>query len=274
MTGRRVARPGESSARPQQNSRSITICPAPPRVPCRAKNDECTGKNAEQLSLLCPLSCGMCDLTCQDQHNACGDWAKAGHCSSNAAYMIKECPTSCGICSPTCKDVHEDCPGWTRAGACGENPTFMLKNCPVRQWLVLAGTPTDLHPPPPDRCRPLRQRVLAQCCARRPRDARVSPSDTMPTGTTDGAIRAPHSRADPRPRYGPSRSAVARAVPQVACGVCKDECKDTHRDCPGWVATEDGGSGATRPTLATPDSAPQPLGSAATMRPCGFAPRA
>lgn len=52
---------------------------------------------------------------------SCGNWAKAGHCTSNPVFMLKACPTSCGLCTPTCKDVHDDCAGWTAAGACGDN---------------------------------------------------------------------------------------------------------------------------------------------------------
>jgi hypothetical protein len=86
-----------------------------------AKDGECSGKNAEYLSVLCPHSCGTCTLTCSDTDQSCANWAKQGDCQSNAGFMLKTCPTSCGLCTPTCKDVHEDCTGWTAAGACGDN---------------------------------------------------------------------------------------------------------------------------------------------------------
>lgn len=99
--------------------------------PLAAKNGECTGDNADHLATLCPHSCATCTITCKDTEDACGSWAKEGHCKSNSAYMLKACPTSCGLCSPVCQDVDNDCPGWTASGACGDNPEFMLKHCPV-----------------------------------------------------------------------------------------------------------------------------------------------
>lgn len=44
------------------------------------------------------------DGTCQDLDDACPDWAKAGECTHNAAYMVGDrkfpgaCLESCGRC--------------------------------------------------------------------------------------------------------------------------------------------------------------------------------
>lgn len=78
----------------------------------------CTGQYEEYMTINCPYSCGICDLTttttsttstttttttpqpaeCTDNSRYCSSWARYGECEHNPAYMLVNCKRSCDNC--------------------------------------------------------------------------------------------------------------------------------------------------------------------------------
>ena len=85
--------------------------------------------------------------TCRDEHENCLEWANAGECSNNPAFMYTHCRRSCASCDEDvtepapapeavekeseCKDQHEQCAPWASrtVSECDSNPGYMHKNC-------------------------------------------------------------------------------------------------------------------------------------------------
>ena len=94
-----------------------------------AKEGHCES-NQEYMLKNCPTSCGVCSAKCYDKEvEKCGDWARHGECTKNPS-ILSTCPVSCGVCSSVCLDKLNDCPQWAAAGDCHKNRAFMLKECP------------------------------------------------------------------------------------------------------------------------------------------------
>lgn len=75
---------------------------------------------------------------CRDTNARCIDWANAGECGKNQAYMMRSCPRSCNACSESdaeaegaahLEDSNKLCPQWAAAGECANNPTYMHHMC-------------------------------------------------------------------------------------------------------------------------------------------------
>ena len=73
---------------------------------------------------------------CLDKHNDCPQWAAAGQCNDNTAYMMKTCPNSCHLCdaekhgTSACEDRdHTQCLIWGEQ-ECDVNPLALLTTCP------------------------------------------------------------------------------------------------------------------------------------------------
>jgi len=83
------------------------------------------------MSKYCPVSCAedfkkqgeaKMDLSCQDEHPQCEEWAKEGECESNVD-MLKFCKKSCEACDGSkCRDGHKSCAFWAELGECESNP--------------------------------------------------------------------------------------------------------------------------------------------------------
>lgn len=75
------------------------------------------------------------DMTCRDTHKYCADWAKAGECKSNPAWMLKGCPVACDECENECADHNSHCSSWKARGECKKNAPYMniycAKSCEV-----------------------------------------------------------------------------------------------------------------------------------------------
>ena len=64
------------------------------------------GEFPELLLSECAATCGTCSyrtlvaeqMSCDDTHAECANWAKAGECDANPKYMLQSCTTSCGVC--------------------------------------------------------------------------------------------------------------------------------------------------------------------------------
>ena len=113
------------------------------------------------LSQACSESCSSVS---SKESPKCREWADAGECSRNAAFMLKDtlwgmmpCAIleetwnisppgagvtriresdlphrpveECGNFCPSEKGEMEECEQWARAGECDRNPEFMLKKC-------------------------------------------------------------------------------------------------------------------------------------------------
>merc|ERR1712126_111377 len=67
---------------------------------------------------------------CADQEEECSAWAEAGYCFSNAGYMSVACPRSCDVCDlSVCADNHLRCGEWAVGGECTRNPSYMNVAC-------------------------------------------------------------------------------------------------------------------------------------------------
>ncbi|KAK3602503.1 hypothetical protein CHS0354_022371 [Potamilus streckersoni] len=73
---------------------------------------------------------------CIDKHDAfqCQNFARAGECDKNPAWMIPNCQRSCGICSLSdgCENKHNDtveCDRRASEGECETKPLWMIPNC-------------------------------------------------------------------------------------------------------------------------------------------------
>ena len=80
------------------------------------------------------------DPSCVDDDESCEQWAKAGECDRNEAFMHSKCRASCHICASNkpkpkkanaCEDSNANCATWAAIGECHSNPGFMLTQCPV-----------------------------------------------------------------------------------------------------------------------------------------------
>ncbi|KOO28497.1 protein tyr-4 [Chrysochromulina tobinii] len=92
---------------------------------------------------------------CRDKNDRCADWASAGECVKNAAYMEGRCPRSCNLCQPPDAEPNEtasaqsaatdqalrladeskQCPTWAASGECTRNQVYMAKSCARSCWL-------------------------------------------------------------------------------------------------------------------------------------------
>ena len=107
---------------------------------------------------------------CRDKNDRCADWASAGECEKNAAYMEGRCPRSCNLCQPDAEpketasalsaaaqalplaDASKQCPTWAASGECSRNQVYMAKSCARSCWLygqaqakpVAGASPRDL----------------------------------------------------------------------------------------------------------------------------------
>ena len=100
--------------------------------PSWASMGECAN-NTAWMYQNCPAACSVCsESACHDKEEQCAEWAEAGQCIENPAFMHRECSESCGICVDTCKDRHDSCAAWAADKACEENKLFMLRNCAPR----------------------------------------------------------------------------------------------------------------------------------------------
>ena len=59
----------------------------------------------------------------------CADWAKAGECQKNPAWMLKGCPVACGECENKCTDHNTNCKKWADRGECRKNAPYMDIYC-------------------------------------------------------------------------------------------------------------------------------------------------
>ncbi|VDK34290.1 unnamed protein product [Taenia asiatica] len=76
-----------------------------------------------------------------DRQENCVYWARVGHCAKTSGYMKMMCPESCGYCNLTksdssvsdeCKDQYlypSDCEAWAKEGKCTSNKLWMHFNC-------------------------------------------------------------------------------------------------------------------------------------------------
>jgi len=69
------------------------------------------------------------DLACRDTHKWCADWAKAGECKKNPAWMLKGCPVACKECKNKCADHNANCDEWADRGECKKNAAYMDVYC-------------------------------------------------------------------------------------------------------------------------------------------------
>ena len=92
---------------------------------------------------------------CRDKNDRCADWASAGECVKNAAYMEGRCPRSCNLCQPPgaepketasaqsaatdlalrLADESKQCPTWAASGECTRNQVYMAKSCARSCWM-------------------------------------------------------------------------------------------------------------------------------------------
>ena len=59
----------------------------------------------------------------------CADWAKAGECQKNPAWMLKGCPVACKECKNKCSDHNPHCDEWADRGECKKNAPYMDIYC-------------------------------------------------------------------------------------------------------------------------------------------------
>eukprot|EP00932_Pfiesteria_piscicida_P009987 SRR837773.20831.p1 GENE.SRR837773.20831~~SRR837773.20831.p1 ORF type:complete len:412 (+),score=41.54 SRR837773.20831:35-1237(+) len=123
-----------------------------------ATSGEC-GRNAAYMQVHCRRSCGQCGgpaaapatpapaspPACKDDQPQCPQWAQAGECGRNAAFMLVHCKVACGACGPSqwpvatpaptpaptpaCEDLSSSCSAWMSLGECSTNPEYMLVEC-------------------------------------------------------------------------------------------------------------------------------------------------
>lgn len=194
-----------------------------------ASKGECHGNNSAHVARLCPASCNICGLGCDDKHLNCRMWALEGQCSLNHKFMYEECSLSCGICQTackdkidvqtceewkktgrcekdeftirvcsqtcnictlTCKDKNIDCANWAHSGECHNNYAYMLNTCP-QSCKICDAACTDFN--------------HTQCDLWK-----------------DECLHNPGS--------------VIAQCPET-CGICEHICTDKHEDCHNWAST-------------------------------------
>ena len=64
-----------------------------------------------------------------NQKRYCADWAKAGECQRNPAWMLKGCPVACKECKNKCADHNANCDAWKKTGECKRNASYMNIYC-------------------------------------------------------------------------------------------------------------------------------------------------
>ena len=67
----------------------------------------------------------------------CADWAKAGECQKNPAWMLKGCPVACKECKNKCADHNPHCDEWADRGECKKNGPYMNIYCAKVYLLIL-----------------------------------------------------------------------------------------------------------------------------------------
>ena len=67
----------------------------------------------------------------------CADWAKAGECQKNPAWMLKGCPVACKECKNKCADHNPHCDEWADRGECKKNAPYMDIYCAKVYILIL-----------------------------------------------------------------------------------------------------------------------------------------
>ena len=70
----------------------------------------------------------------------CADWAKAGECQKNPAWMLKGCPVACKECKNKCSDHNPHCDEWADRGECKKNAPYMDIYCAKVYILMLIST--------------------------------------------------------------------------------------------------------------------------------------
>merc|ERR1719388_112439 len=69
-----------------------------------------------------------------DVHPECENWAQAGECQANTAWMMSNCARSCvghmlNMQSDEKIDHHAECAKWASSGECSKNVEWMTLNC-------------------------------------------------------------------------------------------------------------------------------------------------
>ena len=91
------------------------------------------GEFPELLLSECAATCGTCSyrtlvaeqMSCDDTHAECANWAKAGECDANPKYMLQSCTTSCGVCEQKMRGcARESGPGLVSGSTDGQ-PNMM-----------------------------------------------------------------------------------------------------------------------------------------------------
>ena len=64
-----------------------------------------------------------------DTRDECRQWADAGECDANEAFMSLNCATSCLGAKSYKSQMKRECEGYAAQGECSRNPAFMLATC-------------------------------------------------------------------------------------------------------------------------------------------------
>jgi hypothetical protein len=73
---------------------------------------------------------------CRDKNDRCADWASAGECVKNAAYMEAASAQSAATdLALRLADESKQCPTWAASGECTRNQVYMAKSCARSCWL-------------------------------------------------------------------------------------------------------------------------------------------
>eukprot|EP00794_Sanderia_malayensis_P006292 gene6292-7014_t len=146
---------------------------------------------------------------CDDKHQHCPDYAKAGYCSTSQ-WVRENCELSCKApqcdTSIPCVDQRSECPDWADWGHCTLNPTVMKlcpKSCHPRCKNVQPPTPPPVTNPPIT-------------------DAPTAPASTLPPYTGPTTV-GPTAGPLPTTKSGGVKLGIGRL------------CKDRHSKCAYWA---------------------------------------
>ena len=129
---------------------------------------------------------------------ACAEWAAAGECQANPAYMRTQCLLACSALAPSGPRPVQACAEWAAAGECQANPAYMRTQCLLACQRADAAPATTAKPAPAPAARP------APAAAARPAP--------MPA-----AKPAPATAAKPAPVAAtPAPAAAAKPAPATA----------------------------------------------------------
>ncbi|KAL1527780.1 hypothetical protein AB1Y20_009165 [Prymnesium parvum] len=188
--------------------------PAAPRAPLRASAVSRALQGLRRAAAALSSPCG------RDSHPRCAEWARAGECTSNAAYMRSACEYSCGSCAsaappPACEDASSFCGQWAAVGECDSNPSYMRRSCAVSCRLCQSEACHDADPARcasralDGECRSAPERMYEECrwtcgwCAMARNAACVRSRDMVPAatrGSVEFMFRRAAAHAQLRPK--------------------------------------------------------------------------